>query len=187
MAASGQGNGDGGGNGGFPDPALAHAHHEAVAVELHFVHQGSQRGVLNLGGPGAVIGDPGAGRGLEQRLKRRDADHIARLQIQNIAGQINLAQIAFFGVSAYATAILTTRAGLGFWTAAALAMLISAAIGVLIGTPALRMQSHYLGIVTLGLALALINWVTNAHIAGGAEGMRSRRAHSNTSDASGTR
>ncbi|GAA0910905.1 branched-chain amino acid ABC transporter ATP-binding protein/permease [Virgisporangium aurantiacum] len=91
--------------------------------------------------------------------------------VMGIAGQINLAQIAFFGVAAYATAILTTREGLGFWTAAALAMLISAAIGVLIGTPALRMQSHYLGIVTLGLALALINWVTNAHVAGGAEGI----------------
>lgn len=91
--------------------------------------------------------------------------------VMGIAGQINLAQIAFFGVAAYATAILTTRAGLGFWTAAALAMLISAAIGLLIGTPALRMQSHYLGIVTLGLALALINWVTNAHVAGGAEGI----------------
>ena len=35
-----------------------------------------------------------------------------------IAGQINLAQVAFFGVGAYATAILTTQAGLGFWTAA---------------------------------------------------------------------
>ncbi len=88
-----------------------------------------------------------------------------------IAGQINLAQIAFFGAAAYATAILTTRAGFGFWTAAALAMLIAAAIGLLVGTPALRMQSHYLGIVTLGLALALTNWVTNAHIAGGAEGI----------------
>jgi len=88
-----------------------------------------------------------------------------------IAGQINLAQVAFFGVAAYATAILTKRAGLGFWVAAGLAMLIAAAIGLLIGTPALRMQSHYLGIVTLGLALALTNWVTNAHIAGGAEGI----------------
>jgi branched-chain amino acid transport system permease protein len=91
--------------------------------------------------------------------------------VMGIAGQINLAQIALFGVAAYATAILTTRSGFGFWTAAALAMLISAGIGVLIGTPALRMQSHYLGIVTLGLALALTNWVTNAHIAGGAEGI----------------
>jgi branched-chain amino acid transport system permease protein len=91
--------------------------------------------------------------------------------VMGIAGQINLAQIAFFGVASYGTAILTVRAGLGFWTAAALAMLIAAAVGLLIGTPALRMQSHYLGIVTLGLALALTNWVTNTELAGGAEGI----------------
>ncbi|KAB2384504.1 branched-chain amino acid ABC transporter ATP-binding protein/permease [Actinomadura montaniterrae] len=88
-----------------------------------------------------------------------------------IAGQINLAQIAFFGVSAYATAILTTHNGLGFWPAAALALVASALIGLLVGIPALRMQSHYLGIVTLGLALGFINWTTNAEIAGGAEGI----------------
>ncbi|MBO2463558.1 branched-chain amino acid ABC transporter ATP-binding protein/permease [Actinomadura violacea] len=88
-----------------------------------------------------------------------------------IAGQINLAQIAFFGVSAYATAILTTHNGLGFWPAAVLALIASALIGLLVGVPALRMQSHYLGIVTLGLALGFINWTTNAEVAGGAEGI----------------
>ncbi|MEV1243083.1 branched-chain amino acid ABC transporter ATP-binding protein/permease [Nonomuraea sp. NPDC049750] len=88
-----------------------------------------------------------------------------------VAGQINLAQIAFFGVGAYAVAILTTRAGLGFWTAAALALLAAVLVGLLVGLPALRMQSHYLGIVTLGLALAFVNWITNATIAGRAEGI----------------
>jgi branched-chain amino acid transport system permease protein len=88
-----------------------------------------------------------------------------------IGGQVNLAQVAFFGVGAYTTAILTTRAGLGFWFAALLALVTTMAIGLLVGTPALRVQSHYLGIVTLGLALAFTNWVTNAQIAGGAEGI----------------
>jgi branched-chain amino acid transport system permease protein len=88
-----------------------------------------------------------------------------------IAGQINLAQIAFFGVGAYATAILTTRGGLGFWPAAALALLATALVGLLVAIPALRMQSHYLGIVTLGLALGFINWTTNAELAGGADGI----------------
>ena len=88
-----------------------------------------------------------------------------------IAGQINLAQVAFFGVSAYATAIATTHFGLGFWPAAVLALAISAVIGLLVGIPALRMQSHYLGIVTLGLALGFINWTTNDQLAGGAEGI----------------
>ena len=88
-----------------------------------------------------------------------------------IAGQINLAQIAFFGVGAYTTAILTTQGDLGFWPAAALAVVAAALIGLLVAIPALRMQSHYLGIVTLGLALGFINWTTNADLAGGADGI----------------
>ncbi|MEV4357549.1 branched-chain amino acid ABC transporter ATP-binding protein/permease [Nonomuraea sp. NPDC003707] len=88
-----------------------------------------------------------------------------------VAGQINLAQVAFFGVGAYTVAILTTQAGFGFWTAAVLAVVAAAVFGALVGVPALRMQSHYLGIVTLGLALAFTNWVTNATVAGRAEGI----------------
>ncbi len=91
--------------------------------------------------------------------------------VMGIAGQVNLAQIAFFGVGAYVTAILTTHYGYGFWTAAALAMLATAVTGVVVGTPALRVQSHYLGIVTLGLAVAFIDWITNAPITGGDSGI----------------
>jgi branched-chain amino acid transport system permease protein len=88
-----------------------------------------------------------------------------------VGGQINLAQVAFFGVSSYAVAIVTTQAGFGFWIAAVLAMLAAALVGVFVGIPALRMQSHYLGIVTLGLALAFTNWVTNSTVTGGADGI----------------
>ena len=70
-----------------------------------------------------------------------------------------------------AEAEFTTREGLGFWPAAALAMAVTALAGLLVGLPALRMQSHYLGIVTLGLALGFINWTTNSGMAGGAEGI----------------
>jgi branched-chain amino acid transport system permease protein len=91
--------------------------------------------------------------------------------VMGIAGQVNLAQVAFFGVGAYATALLTTQSGLGFWTAAVLAMLAAAAAGLVVGLPALRVQSHYLGIVTLGLALAFLNWITNTTLAGGADGV----------------
>ncbi|MFF5078513.1 ATP-binding cassette domain-containing protein [Actinoplanes sp. NPDC000266] len=91
--------------------------------------------------------------------------------VMGIAGQVNLSQVAFFGVGAYVTAILTTHAGMGFWVAGVLAVAATILMGLVIGTPALRVQSHYLGIVTLGLALAFTNWVTNAEIAGGAEGI----------------
>jgi branched-chain amino acid transport system permease protein len=88
-----------------------------------------------------------------------------------VAGQVNLAQVAFFGVGAYTTAILTTKAGFGFWVSALLAVAVTMVIGLVVATPALRVQSHYLGIVTLGLALAFTSWVTNAQISGGAEGI----------------
>jgi branched-chain amino acid transport system permease protein len=88
-----------------------------------------------------------------------------------VAGQINLAQIAFFGVGAYATAILTTQTSLGFWPAALIAMACAAMTGVVVAIPALRVQSHYLGIVTLGLSLAFTNWVTNAKLSGQANGI----------------
>ncbi len=91
--------------------------------------------------------------------------------VMGIAGQVNLAQIAFFGVGAYATAIFTTRDGYGFWTAALLAMIATALTGIVVGTPALRVQSHYLGIVTLGLAVAFTDWITNAPVTNGDSGI----------------
>ncbi|MET7790045.1 branched-chain amino acid ABC transporter ATP-binding protein/permease [Streptomyces sp900116325] len=91
--------------------------------------------------------------------------------VMGVAGQINLAQVAFFGVGAYTTAILTTHSGYGFWAAAILGIVTTMLVGLLVGLPALRMQSHYLGIVTLGLALGFVNWITNAKITGGADGI----------------
>ena len=91
--------------------------------------------------------------------------------VMGIAGQVNLAQIAFFGVGAYTTAILTTHDGYGFWTAAVLAVIATALTGIVVGTPALRVQSHYLGIVTLGLAVAFIDWITNAPVTNGDSGI----------------
>ncbi len=88
-----------------------------------------------------------------------------------VAGQVNLAQVAFFGLSAYMVAILTVREGFGFWSSAALALATSLAAGAVVGIPALRVQSHYLGIVTLGLAIGFTSWVTNTSFAGAANGI----------------
>ncbi|RLV50361.1 ATP-binding cassette domain-containing protein [Nocardioides mangrovicus] len=88
-----------------------------------------------------------------------------------LAGQINLAQIAFFGIGAYVLAIVTTDAGWGFWAAAVVSLLASVVAGLAVGVPALRVQSHYLGIVTLGLALAFTSWVTNSSVTQGANGI----------------
>jgi branched-chain amino acid transport system permease protein len=91
--------------------------------------------------------------------------------VMGIAGQVNLAQIAFFGTGAYVTAILTTHYGYGFWVAGLLALAATVLVGLVVGTPALRIQSHYLGIVTLGLAVAFVDLITNAPITGGDSGI----------------
>lgn len=88
-----------------------------------------------------------------------------------VAGQINLAQVAFFGAGAYTTAILITHGGFGFWPAAAVGVAAALAAGLVVGVPALRVQSHYLGIVGLGLAIAFLDVVSNSTLTGGSDGL----------------
>ncbi len=71
------------------------------------------------------------------------------------AGQISLAQAAFFGVGAYATAIPTERLGVPFPLSLLAGSLFTAALGALAGMPALRLKSLYLAIATLGYGLIL--------------------------------
>jgi branched-chain amino acid transport system permease protein len=64
------------------------------------------------------------------------------------AGQVSLAQAAFVGIGAYATALLTTH-GWGFAASYALSFALCFVIGWAVGYPALRVQHHYLAFVTL--------------------------------------
>lgn len=82
------------------------------------------------------------------------------------AGQVSMAQGAFVGLGAYATALLM-QAGIGFLPAFLLAGLLCFAVGWLLGYPALRVQHHYLAFVTLAfttlvyLLLRNEEWLTN--------------------------
>jgi len=71
--------------------------------------------------------------------------------IVGYAGQISLGHAAFFGIGAYASAILTTKASLSFWTALPLVILISGLIGLLLGLPSLRVRDDFLAITTIGI------------------------------------
>lgn len=68
------------------------------------------------------------------------------------AGQVSLAQGAFLGIGAYATALLTTHAGWPWWSAALVATGATFVIGLVLGLAALRVQHHYLAFVTLAFA-----------------------------------
>jgi ABC-type branched-chain amino acid transport system, permease component len=77
-------------------------------------------------------------------------------------GQISLGHGAFFGVGAYAAAILATRLGLGFYLAIPAAGIITALVGMIFGIPSGRLKGLYLTIATLAgqfiIEYVLIHW-----------------------------
>jgi branched-chain amino acid transport system permease protein len=87
-------------------------------------------------------------------------------------GQISLGHGAFFGVGAYAAAILTTKAGFPYWAALPLAGLVTAAVGMVFGIPSVRLKHLYLTIATLAgqfiIEYILVQW---DGLTGGAEGI----------------
>ena len=70
-------------------------------------------------------------------------------------GQISLGHGAFFAIGGYTTAILMHRWGLPYYLTIAPAGLLSFAVGVLFGLPALRLEGLYLALVTFSLAVAI--------------------------------
>ena len=70
------------------------------------------------------------------------------------AGQKSLGHAAFFGIGAYTVAILM-KAGISFWLGLPAAVLICFAVGVVLGFPALRVQTMYLAFATLGFNTAV--------------------------------
>jgi branched-chain amino acid transport system permease protein len=67
------------------------------------------------------------------------------------AGQFNLALGALWGVGSYTAAILNTKLGTPFWITFPAAIVVTSLIGALVGLPSLKVRSHYLAIVTIGL------------------------------------
>jgi branched-chain amino acid transport system permease protein len=70
------------------------------------------------------------------------------------AGQKSLGHAAFFGIGAYTVAILT-KAGISFWLGLPAAAAICFVVGVILGFPALRVQTIYLAFATLGFNTAV--------------------------------
>src|SRR5207249_3045939 len=68
-------------------------------------------------------------------------------------GQISLGHGALFAFGAYATALLTTDAGVPVWVAIFVASAIAGLAGYLVALPTLRARGHYLAMVTIALAI----------------------------------
>jgi branched-chain amino acid transport system permease protein len=71
------------------------------------------------------------------------------------AGQISLGHAGFYGLGAYASAILTTRSSLNPWLALLIGAVVTGLIAFLVGKPTLRLRGHYLAMGTLGLGVII--------------------------------
>lgn len=69
--------------------------------------------------------------------------------IGGFTGQLSLAHAGFFAIGAYSVGILTVKAGLNFWLALLLGIIITTIIGLFIGLIALRTKEHFFAIYTL--------------------------------------
>jgi len=76
-------------------------------------------------------------------------------------GQLSLGQASFLGIGAFTTAILAQRYGMPFFVAVPASCCAGAAVGLVVGLPALRFRGIYLAITTLAMHYAIIYVLTD--------------------------
>ena len=90
--------------------------------------------------------------------------------ILGLAGQLSLAHSGFFGIGAYAVALLATKAGVSFWLGLPAGIAICALSGYVVGSICLRSKGHYFAIFTMAVGiiihLVIQKWesLTHGHI-----------------------
>lgn len=87
-------------------------------------------------------------------------------------GQTSLGHAGFYAIGAYCGALLTTKLGLGFWSALPVSMLAAAAAGVLVAAPSFKLEGPYLAMVTIAFGIivssVLVEW---SDLTGGTQGV----------------
>lgn len=96
--------------------------------------------------------------------------------LMGLAGQISLGHAGFFGIGAYACAVLPSRYGVPPIFAIGLGIVASCVIAYLVGKPILRLRGHYLAIATLGFSLLIALVITSeVAVTGGPDGISVQR------------
>jgi ABC-type branched-subunit amino acid transport system ATPase component/ABC-type branched-subunit amino acid transport system permease subunit len=89
-----------------------------------------------------------------------------------LAGEVSLGQGGFVALGAYGVGILTTKAGLNFWEALPLAVLLVGAIAAALSVPALRVTGPYLAMVTIAFGFIVESVSIEWHdLTGGSSGL----------------
>lgn len=76
--------------------------------------------------------------------------------ITGFAGQPTLGHAAFYGIGAYASALLTAKAGWPFFLALPAAGLVAALVGVLLGLFSVRVREDFLAVTTIGINFVVV-------------------------------
>jgi len=72
--------------------------------------------------------------------------------LAGVCGQVSFGHAAFFGIGAYASALLVTKAGFNPFLAMVVAAIIGVIGGLIIGIPAFRLRGPYFALSILGFA-----------------------------------
>ncbi len=91
--------------------------------------------------------------------------------VMGYAGQVSLGHATFYGLGAYATAILSKTFGWPSWLALLAATAITGLIGYVLAAPIFRLRGHYLAMATLGLNVIFVLILKNEEpLTGGPSG-----------------
>src|SRR6185312_1380384 len=85
-------------------------------------------------------------------------------------GQLSLGNAAFMAIGAYVASYVSVQAMLPVTLAVFAGAIVSGAIGLLVGFPALRLKGIYLAMATLGFGEMVRSFFLNLGAMGGSEG-----------------
>jgi ABC-type branched-subunit amino acid transport system permease subunit len=88
------------------------------------------------------------------------------------AGVVNFAGASFFGIGAYASAVLNAQASIPPLVVIVIGGLLAALVGSLLLLPVLRTRGHYAAVVTIAFALLFKTFLEVNDVLGGPQGMQ---------------
>ncbi|MEW6400620.1 MAG: ATP-binding cassette domain-containing protein [Chloroflexota bacterium] len=90
------------------------------------------------------------------------------------AGQLSFGHVAFFGIGAYTSALLTTRAGVPTLAALFIGGIAAGLVALIVGRPVLRLRFFFLSLATIGLVQVFYVFVRETRwLTGGSNGISS--------------
>lgn len=87
-------------------------------------------------------------------------------------GEVSLGHTVFFAAGAYATALLSTRAGWGSWATLGASIAVALLFALVIGLVTLRLREFVFSLVTYAVAVVAMSLAANWSFLGGSDGVR---------------